>query len=331
MDTAEVPTGPVPELLSRRIIRIVLRHRRAVECAGESCDRCERYHSLKVMHFVRNGLPVTFVLPAFPTKSPSRYKVIGHLPDLAEEIGLRHLQDMCEQIGQLYGPGARMYIASDGRVFNDLLHVPDEHVTAYQRELARMLDRFELSCLHLFGMEDVIEGQNFVEMRATLLANWGTSLDTLRAQVRAGDEPLRLYRGITRFLFEDSRYLDTGKSNTALQQQARANAYRVIQRSRAWGQLLQGRFPRAVRLSIHPQACSNPKLGVLLGRSRDQWLTPWHCVAVATSTGFVFMKRGEAEALGARLINEDGRPTHYLLTRDDDAREDTRDGRRDTV
>ena len=68
---------------------------------------------------VRAGRSIRMVLPAFPFKSPNRQdKVLGSSPDLGEEIALAHLNGMCQRIGELYEPGAEVYITSDGLVYN---------------------------------------------------------------------------------------------------------------------------------------------------------------------------------------------------------------------
>jgi pyoverdine/dityrosine biosynthesis protein Dit1 len=47
--------------------------------------------------------------------------------------------------------------------------------------------------------------------------------------------------------------------------------------------------------------------------SNDSWLTPWHGVAVKQQDKFTLMRRHEAEALGAKIVERDGRPSHYQL------------------
>src|SRR5205085_11734661 len=131
-------------------------------------------------------------------------------------------------------------------------------------------------------------------------------------QERAGGDQLTLYRGITRFLVEDASTPEYQGSRAALQRACRERAYGVIQRSKAWGDLIAERFPHAVRLSIHPQPCGSAKLGIHLLETADSWLTPWHGTAVKVGNRFILMKRYEAEATGARLIYVDGKPSHYV-------------------
>lgn len=63
--------------------------------------------------------PVFMVLPAFPFKSANKStKVLGTLPDKGEEVALKHLNSLCDDIAKVYKHGARLYIVSDGLVYN---------------------------------------------------------------------------------------------------------------------------------------------------------------------------------------------------------------------
>ena len=69
--------------------------------------------------FIAAGKRVEMCLPAFPFKSANKvYKVFGILPDKAEELAMERLNTMCIRIAQIYGPGARLTIISDGLVYN---------------------------------------------------------------------------------------------------------------------------------------------------------------------------------------------------------------------
>ena len=73
--------------------------------------------------FVMAGTQVEMCLPAFPFKSANKvYKVFGVLPDKAEELALERLNTMCIRIGDVYSPGAKLTIISDGLVYNGLSH-----------------------------------------------------------------------------------------------------------------------------------------------------------------------------------------------------------------
>lgn len=68
---------------------------------------------------VQSNQPILMCLPAFPFKSPNtRTKVLGRLPDKAEEFALAHLDGLCAAIKHEYTPGAQLMIISDGLVYN---------------------------------------------------------------------------------------------------------------------------------------------------------------------------------------------------------------------
>lgn len=73
----------------------------------------------QIYGFVKTNQPLKLCLPAFPFKSPNeRDKVLGHLPDKAEEFALAHLNGLCLALEEVYAPGANLRIISDGLVYN---------------------------------------------------------------------------------------------------------------------------------------------------------------------------------------------------------------------
>jgi L-tyrosine isonitrile synthase len=312
----ESPTSHESRAVAARVLGVMMAYQRRSTASGcasadSPCPECLARHLPLVEAFVREGKPVVFVLPAFPGKSPNRAKVLGPLPDMAEQLSLSFLHSLCDDIEAFYPPGARLLICSDGRVFNDLVRIPDEDITGYQRELRTLIEQRELGRLALFNLEDEFGARDFDEMRHLLVERYGEPLESLRAEVRAGGEPLSLYRGITRFLLEDAMGLEPGRSKASLLKECRVRSYGVIQRSKAWGALVTERYPHAVRLSIHPQPCGSEKLGIHLMETADNWLTPWHGAAVKINGRFVLMKRRQAEELGATLVFHQGRPSHF--------------------
>lgn len=311
--------GPLQrvEEVASAILALVLRHRRMAPesgpCGQSPCAACLAPHLARVTRAVARQEAIVFVLPAFPAKSPNPAKVLGPLPDMAEECSLEMLDGLCDRIRRIYAPGARIVLCSDGRVFSDVVGMREEDVSAYHAELRRMMARLPGRSFDTFDLEDVYPGIPFDEMRARLIERHGTPIEELRNEVLGGGEPQRLYCGITRFLVEDATRPGSTMSRTALQKECRRRAYEVVQRSKAWGDLLACCFPDAVRLSIHPQSCGSEKLGIGFVEATGPWLTPWHAVAVNVGGRFVLQKRAEAEAMGARLVERDGRPSHYVL------------------
>lgn len=317
--------------LARGILAEVMRFRRIsgpqTACATSACEECLKPHLSRVVSAIVKHEPITFVLPAFPGKSPNLAKVLGVLPDMAERQALEFLQDLCDRIRARYSPGARIILCSDGRVFSDVIGIRDEDVTAYQQELSNIIDELGLISISTVNLEDLYENLSFDQMREQLMASYGEPLEVLQASVSRGGKPQeasaddietnRLYCGITRFLVEDSMFPGQTQSRTSIQKECRKRAYEVIRRSKAWSDWIEKQFSKAIRLSIHPQSCGAKKLGIRLSEfalSSDNWQTPWHAVAVEIDGRFMLLKRSQAETLGARLVHRNGRASHYVLT-----------------
>ncbi len=284
-----------------------------VSCASSPCTDCLQPHLHKVADAILAGRPITFVLPAFPGKSPSPAKVLGTAARYGRALLARVLgSDVSERVRQRpRARVARIVLCSDGRVFSDAVGLRDEDVTGYQHELSRMIGELGLEdVISTFNLDDLYNAHTFADMRGELMdARLRRSHSTsLQERVRQGgkltgdresEEAHRVYCGITRFLVEDASRPDQTMSRTAIQKDARVRAYAVIQRSNAWSNLIAEHFADAVRLSIHPQTCGAAKLGIRLLEAETTRMTPWHGVAVEADGRFILLKRAEAEAMGA--------------------------------
>lgn len=313
------------EHLAQKILLIIMQFRRIsgskTSCATSICEACLEPHLRQVIAAIEEQQPITLVLPAFPAKSPNPAKVLGTLPDMAEQLSMEFLSELCKQIQKIYSPGAHVILCSDGRVFNDVVGIRDIDVTHYQQALLWLIKEMSLTSISTFNLDDLYSNLSFNQMRHQLMEQYGESLDVLKEAVRRGsqtpcsiedEEVHRQYCGITRFLVDDATRPGQSLSRSTIQKACRERAYITIQRSRAWSALIEERFPYAVRLSIHPQTCGASKLGIRLLEA-ESWMTPWHGVAMDVGGSFVLLKRAQAEDLGAQLVYREGLPSHYEL------------------
>jgi L-tyrosine isonitrile synthase len=302
--------------VAQRILELVFAHRRLLPdqaCANTCCEQCYAPHIGKVVLAIERREPVHFVLPAFPAKSANRNKTLGPDPDLAEELALRLLQRICEQIKALHSPGAHVSLCSDGRVFGDLVQVSDANVTLYREGIRELCREINANSLDQFTLDDAFDLRDFGAMREELLIQHAVALSTVRQEVRDAPAARQMFDGIHRFVFEDYCALFPERSRNQLRQSTKSIAYRVIQRSNAWSRAIAARFPDAVRLSIHPQPAHSDKLGIAFMTSTNVWRTPWHGVVLDRGTEMVLVQCAEAKGLGATLITRKGRPSHYEL------------------
>ncbi|MGW6427382.1 L-tyrosine/L-tryptophan isonitrile synthase family protein [Nocardia sp. NPDC055053] len=307
------------ESVATEILAIVFARRRSVE-SGEECDtmpcaECFAPHLEKVTRFIAAGLPIHFVIPAFPAKSRNRRKTLGRLPDLAEALAIESLQGFCDQISAVYRPGGIVTICSDGHVFSDSLGIPDSHVDDYGAELRKMIKSTGGGSIGLYGLCDAMPETTCDDRRRRLLDDYSDSVDVLREAARNDPDARRMFNGIHRFMVEDNASLMPELSTTKRRIKSKETAYEVVRRSQAWSRLVADIFPDAVRLSIHPQADHSDKIGFHLLRTRDSWLTPWHGVILDDGEGYSLVKRMQAEEMGAHLVWRNSRPSHFVLVK----------------
>lgn len=303
--------------LAREVLQFTFRNRRLADttdpCLGEPCDLCFAPHLGRVQAFVDRKQPIHFVILAFPSKSPNPTKVLGALPDLAEWAAIEFLQSFCDQLSYYHPPGARITICSDGHVFAETVGISDEDATAYHAELEGIVAAQGATSINFFSLGDAFGSMPYPRMREKIERDHAEPVELIRKRVADEDGNARqIFNGIHRFLFEDHAAIHLELSRNQLREETKSLAYAVIRRSNAWSRLIEARFPGAVRLSIHPQSPHAEKIGFHLLKTRDNWLTPWHGVALESSDGLILVKRFQAEQVKACLVWRHNRPSHYV-------------------
>ena len=314
--TNTTPTQTITQTIAQKILEIIftVRNAPAADATAESIAEGLSYHLGKVAALVEKGAVIEMVLPAFPAKSANPEKTTGTLPDLGELLAMRRLEALCVAIDEVYAPGARVVICSDGRVFSDLVGVTDADVTAYGQEIARMIADEGLSHLTTYDMDDLFPGVADHDLtRHELVTRFAESLDVVRERAAGDADARRMYNGIARFMFEDLVVLHPEMSRTKVRNWSAQLAYQVIQRSNAWSNLVAAEFPEAVRLSIHPQAAHSRKIGVQMVASSNLWRTPWHASVLFDGREHTLVRRAEAEARGAILVKMSDRYAYFVL------------------
>ncbi|CCH43697.1 Spore wall maturation protein DIT1 [Wickerhamomyces ciferrii] len=252
----------------------------------------------KVHYFTSRGAKIECVLPAFPCKSSNTQKVVGVFPDKGEELALRRLIFTARAIEQVYSPGMKIFIVSDGHVFSDCIGVDDDVVDAYTERLKYFYKHVKLSenadkdyigfvsLKDLFFKEDAeafneelikdvqlphYTGSKICEdaelSRRLLIAGCDTDAGKLREDVNTPDHPrLHLYRGFMRFMLEDLALHPVCKkmSKRNFKKTVSRVAFEMIKRNDAYSNLVELLFPFHLRLSIHAHTNAGPKYGIRL-------------------------------------------------------------------
>ncbi|KAI0440046.1 pyoverdine/dityrosine biosynthesis protein [Xylaria telfairii] len=272
--------------------------------------------------------PIRLCLPAFPFKSPnSTGKVLGCLPDKAEEFALAHLDGMCAAIADIYPPGAKLTIISDGLVYNDLLSVPDKQVWAYGEALRQLahdknFDHIEFCRLgHLVDidlpkeLDEITYVANATNFRFALLTQHGNPKFDASAKVRENEDVCQTYKGYLKFLATDLQTvypLSEKRTKSKYKQGIEYIAKQMLARGDAFASAVRHRFHDHIRLSIHPST-GETKFPISLLPTKTSFTTPWHCCLAVrpdgeTTTG----QRADFEAdSNYELVYENGRPSYF--------------------
>lgn len=251
---------------------------------------------------IASAQALTFLLPAFPAKSPSPQKTSGQLPDMGEVLALKNLQHMCERLQQVYAPKVELVICSDGRVFSDIVGVDDATIDEYNQGIRDIISEFELSHLRTFAMDDIYPHLTEDELRELLVHKYAKGAEQIRELVLSDENTRALLNGVHRFLLEDEQALRPLQSRNQLAKKVKKSAYELLRRSDAWSELLNEHFQNELRLSIHPYPLAHEKFGIKLVASSHKWATPWHNVVVQVDDRFELMHLKEARKLQAQTF-----------------------------
>ncbi|KAF8322303.1 hypothetical protein DL93DRAFT_2223886 [Clavulina sp. PMI_390] len=293
----------------------------------------------QVERYVANGDRLELVLPAFPFKSPSHQKVLGTLPDLAEEIFLRRLEDLCQSVCDVYPPGARLTIVSDGIVYSKLLGVTDATAYQYNSALRALTRDLGLTHLTFARVRDLLQSskgpqtdqaeqlseeeycalatvtrEEFLESNASLKQ---FDVDDL---IASDEGTLRTYRGYLRFLkldLQNSTLCPGGKVIGELSRRQRDRslgliAKEMIKNGARFSSLVERAFPNAIRLSIHPHTNAGPKFAMKIFQNVELSCTPWHNTAIMARNGSLMIQHNSTvDRTTHELVARYGRPYYW--------------------
>ena len=310
---AQVPHLPVlgrQHFVAEQILALLFQRCRQ-NCNSEISAEIRNAWLSKLIAPIEAGQAIELVLPAFPCKSSNtRTKVLGPLPDAGEKLALDNLANVCDQIRQIYQPGAKIILAADGLVYGDLVGVSAQAVAAYQKTVRRMA---RPDAVEVISLEDLTELKDPTCALQALVSKHAPTLSSLEHEIHTSQQTLQHYLGLVRFIKDDLGN-DTAGSARASRLHVKSVAKQVLQRSRAFASLIRETFPDAFRLSIHPIATSE-KFPFALIDPGERWATPWHNVLVELrDQRRLLMKRSAAESQGFRLVTKDGQPWKYIET-----------------
>ncbi|EOA91930.1 uncharacterized protein SETTUDRAFT_152948 [Exserohilum turcica Et28A] len=283
---------------------------------------------LVINTYVQAGQRIEACLPAFPFKSANKvYKVLGSLPDKAEELALERLNNMCARIKQIYKPGARVTIVSDGITYNDLFSISDRETWAYGEALREMAIDKKFTYIAFSRMRDILNFllpekmreityvANCTNFRRLLLNKYGKPDMNVEKGIMDNPDTKLTYLGYRKFLESDLRYIFNTGDNVGRNQYKRDVKYlakQMLIRGYAFAGAVKDAFPNYLRLSIH-ESIGEHKISISLLNTKTGYTTPWHCSVAQLANGeWVSAPKGEFEQDSRlELIYENGRPSYF--------------------
>ncbi|TEA21316.1 Spore wall maturation protein DIT1 [Colletotrichum sidae] len=278
---------------------------------------------------VKSRAEIRLCLPAFPFKSPNtRDKVLGRLPDKADEFALANLDGLCSAIKDFYDPGAKLTIISDGLVYNDLLGVPDKEVWAYGETLRGIAAEKRLANIQFSRLQDLVHLPNLpnkleeityvanaTNFRRALLNTFGRADYDPSNEISKNQDTCLTYRGYIKFLETDLRHVypvGEDRSKTKFKAGIEYISKQMLQRGDAFARAVRENFRDHIRLSIHPSV-GETKIPISPLPTSTYFTTPWHCsIAFGVSGAIVTGPRSEFENDPKyELVHEDGRPSYF--------------------
>ncbi|KAL8673292.1 MAG: hypothetical protein Q9168_002290 [Polycauliona sp. 1 TL-2023] len=278
--------------------------------------------------FVTTGATVKLCLPAFPFKSANKvFKVLGVLPDKAEELALERLDTMCARIKDVYSPGAKLTIISDGLVYNDLLGISDRDTWAYGEALRAMAVKKGFKHISFSRLKDLVDFPspekldeityvaNATNFRRYLFNQYGKPDLDIDFELANNADTQMTYLGYRRFLESDLRYifpLDASRSSRSYKKGVRYLAKEMLVRGYAFAAAVKSAFPDYLRLSIH-KSTGEHKISMSLLNTKTGFTTPWHCsVALMADGDWMSAPMGDfKDDPKFEIVYDDGRPSHF--------------------
>ena len=243
----------------------------------------------QIRELVLKPLPLRFLLPAFPCKSPNtEAKVLGSSPDFAEFLAVRSLITTSRKLQKIYPLGVTVTIMSDYHTFDQYIGVSEENYKIYHEGLKEIV--------HNAGADDIIEVlslSSFPEFRDVpereiskrLEAEYGDPnfLIDFDRSIKENTVLMDRYLGLRKFLATDqSQSLPGSPRSPRAQRRLKVLTRGMMSQGVALDKFLkmQSHVKNFIRLSIHNHHPQSGKFTIDLFKhaacNRGILHTPWH-------------------------------------------------------
>ncbi len=264
----------------------------------------------KMLVFISQNQPIKFSIMGFPMKSTNtRDKVLGVLPDMAEQLTLANFADFNHKIKQVYAPGVTITIASDGFAFSDVLGVEERTVDAYQEISQDMIGEAPVKIVNL---RDFYDSKSSIQsLQTKLIQHHGISNEELSRRILMDTDVNTLYKGMLRFMYEEVANRDFPSRNQQ-EKAAKLLTREMMLRNEAYSGLVRSNLSDHIRLSMHPSINNGVKYSFNLINSPLAHHSAWHCVVLSDNAPVQTMHKKDAIDSGYELIYQNNQPYYFV-------------------
>lgn len=262
----------------------------------------------KIETFVAQNQPISFAMLGLPFKSTNtRDKVLGELPDLGEELTVKNFEHFNAQIKEMYAPGIKIIVASDGYIFNDILDVSDQVVERYKE----ISNGFATDAtMHILDIHDFYTGQSIAGKREKLMTQFGYTWARMEQEILFNPDVNMLYKGMIHFM-EEELAARPFASNNQRHKEAKRLSREMMLRNEAYNQLVRKELNTSIRLSMHQSVNNGYKYSFKLIPGQHTHHSPWHSSIVMRGNEAITMHRADAEKAGYELVYRNNQPYNF--------------------
>lgn len=267
----------------------------------------------RIDKFVVQNKTIDFVMLGLPFKSTNdRDKVLGKVPDMGEQLTMRHFATFNKAVKEVYSPGVKFNVASDGYIFNELLEVTDKTVETY-KEICLDMGNEEKAPIQIFDLNDFYSNNNLVVKREKMMTQFGVDYEQLEKKILFDADTNALYRGMIRFMQEELAPRNYA-SNNQLAKAAKLLTRNMMLYNEAWSNLVKEEFSSMIRLSMHPSINNGAKYSIKLLPGNKAHHSAWHSVVVLNqnTNEIQTLHKKDAVAAGYELVELNNKPSHFV-------------------
>ncbi len=259
--------------------------------------------------FVNKGEQIKFSMLGYPFKSQNtRDKVIGPIPDLAEEVSLKNFDHFTRKVKSIYSPGAKVTIVSDGLGFSDVVGISDITTVEYYE---RSIDMSNKESVEFIDIRDFYPGMGLQAARDKMVRQFPVTELELQNRILNDPNVNELYRGMIKFQTLELAIYEHSSKNS-LQNEAKRMARQMMFRNESFSAMVKSEFGSHIRLSMHNSTNDGTKYSFQLIPSPKAWTSPWHCAILINSDGVMeTIHRKDVDLSSAELVYQNGQPYYF--------------------